>query len=72
MTRSSMTGALAAIDMQDLAGHETGLLEIEHGIAAGKFKFDGHWNADGHRWSADALFEHLQSQRLIGDAAGKK
>ena len=43
----------------------------KHGIAAGKFKFDGHWNADGHRWSADAIFEYLQSQKLVGNQGRK-
>ena len=43
-----------------------------HGVANGKFKFDGHWNADGHRWSADAIFEYLVSQKLVGQPASQK
>jgi lysophospholipase L1-like esterase len=43
-----------------------------HGVANGKFKFDGHWNADGHRWSADAIFDHLVSQKLVGAPTEQK
>jgi hypothetical protein len=43
----------------------------KHGIAGGKFKFDGHWNADGRRWSADAIFEHLMSRQLVGGPASQ-
>lgn len=28
---------------------------------------DGHWNEMGHEWAADALFDYLVSQRLIGN-----
>jgi lysophospholipase L1-like esterase len=44
----------------------------EHGITGGKFKFDGHWNADGHRWSADAIFDYLVSHQLVGDPASRR
>ena len=41
-------------------------------IAGGKFKFDGHWNAEGHRWSADAIFQYLVSQKLVGTSASQQ
>ena len=28
---------------------------------------DGHWNADGHRWAAEALIEHIGSRREVCD-----
>ena len=28
---------------------------------------DGHWNEKGHQWAADALFDYLTSQKLIGN-----
>jgi hypothetical protein len=33
-------------------------------ITSGKFNFDGHWNATGHRWSAEAIFDYLKSNKL--------
>jgi lysophospholipase L1-like esterase len=37
-----------------------------HGdIDAGRFVFDGHWNATGHRWTAEALFEYLKSHAMV-------
>jgi hypothetical protein len=44
----------------------------KHGIAGGKFKFDGHWNVQGHRWSADAIFDYLNSHQVVGTPATQK
>ena len=45
---------------------------VSHGIPDGKFKFDGHWNARGHQWSADAIFDYLVSNQLAGRPASQK
>lgn len=34
-------------------------------VEAGRFRFDGHWNATGHRWTAEAIFEYLTSTRAV-------
>lgn len=32
---------------------------------AGQFKHDGHWSAQGHRWAAEAISEHLEKDPSI-------
>jgi len=52
---------LAADRGIDLVSQPGYITSIGHDVSEASFKYDIHWNAQGHRWAAEALWQYFQS-----------
>ena len=67
MSEMAAERGIPVIDQGDYIHRQGG------GIKDANFAHDGHWNATGHRWAAEALLEYLkQNQDVCGEAAVKE
>ena len=59
MSEMAAERGIPVIDQGDYIHRQGG------GIEAANFAHDGHWNATGHRWAAQALLEYLKRNQDV-------